>query len=141
MTQRERTLMFVLLGLCGFVVVLGLAYFVVLRPLADIGQEETALDEAIAKKDAMVRALAHEFAMVKTARERSLPPNPHLAAIEYQRYLRGLMLDAGFKDKDVNVSGPSNLDAKAAAGAARPRARARASGVRSPRSTLPPGNA
>jgi len=110
MTQREQGMLKVLLGILGVVVVGGAFYFALLRPLATLSQEEEQVQDSLGKKEMILRSLITDRKLIHLARERSLPVQPHQAAIEYGDYLRALLKNAGLVD--VNFQGPTNLDTK-----------------------------
>ncbi|MFO0967070.1 MAG: hypothetical protein U0793_16000 [Gemmataceae bacterium] len=111
MTQREQKLLYILLSAVGLVVALFLFYSILLRPLLDLGEEQDQVEASIAKKESQIQTMLKERQLIKVAKERSLPLEPHHAAIEYERYLVGVVQDAGLTS--VNFTGPTNLDGKA----------------------------
>lgn len=120
MTQRERSMLNALLGLLGLVVVFGVIYFAFLGPWMELGKEEEQIQDSMHKKQIKLTLMMQDRKMLYRAKERSLPLQPHQAAIEYDRYLSSLLKEAGLSD--LNFQGPSNLDAKSVA-AVGPRAK------------------
>src|SRR5262245_42576621 len=69
MTQRERSMLTVLLSLVGVMAAGGAIYLFFLRPLAELNEEEDAAQDAVNKKDLMVMALIRDRELLKIAKE------------------------------------------------------------------------
>lgn len=115
MTRREKNLFFVFAGLVGLAVLGALLYFVILGPLWQIEENESGLRTRVFTKEQQIQTLLRDRELIKLAKERSLPLQPHQANIEYLRYLNNLVKGAKLEKHETKLL--TNLDAKIGGGA------------------------
>ncbi|MCI0740163.1 MAG: hypothetical protein L0Y72_14040 [Gemmataceae bacterium] len=110
MTQREKNLTWILLGIVG----VGGGFFLVhqmfVKPMQDYNRQIATLQDEVDQKDLQLRTVKREKLTLEKWKLMSLPANPDKASAEYGAFLRDVFRNAGVTME--NYSGPPAIELK-----------------------------